>query len=437
MIEVGSAYTTITNRIGTTIQGATVGGVAKYIRDELEANALYVKGSKTGVMFVSCDLGGLEAEVTIAAREAMAAATGLDPRSIIIGATHTGGPSVIPSNYLKPVDSEYLEALQAKLAELATRTMDSVRPARMGFGMGSARIGYNRRCCWKDGTHSMGRGKHMDDEFTGLEGPVDADQLALYAVDQDGEILGIIHHNTSHPCTFYGADFYSADYPGLARRYIRDALGEVPVLFFNGALGDIGQDRMDQPVFSDGKSDKDLKLARAALPLAGETLRLIYENPPRDDLDVKHLQLDLDVPTRLPSEERLRWAAEILRRVDAGEKNIPPFEIVFAHGATLLQKRFGADPTDTLPIHAIKIGNAAIVTQPTELFCQFGLDIKSRSPFPLTAVFGITDGYHGYCPTYQAIAGGGYSAETIYWTRLSPDAGYKIVDQACNLLNQL
>jgi len=141
------------------------------------------------------------------------------------------------------------------------------------------------------------------------------------------------------------------------------------------------------------------------------------------------------VAVRLPAKEKLAWAKGVLERVDQGA-TVPPFDIVFAHGATLLQKRFGADPVGTLPIHAIRIGPATIVTQPTELFCQFGLDIKRRSPFPLTSVFSICDGYSGYCPTYDAVMAGGYSGEPIYWTRFAPEAGYQIVDAACRLLSQ-
>ncbi|MCF7853383.1 MAG: hypothetical protein K9N51_01185 [Candidatus Pacebacteria bacterium] len=432
MLQAGSASTIITNELGTDIQGATVGGKAKYIRDELEAGGLCLVDDNTAVMFVSCDLGGLEPEFTQDARESMAKASGLDPRAIIIGATHTGGPSVIPSNYVKPVDSAYLAKLKESLTVLAGHTMNSLKPARIGVAGGHAKIGYNRRTCWSDGSHQMGPNSDGHD-FTGLEGPEDHEQLVIYAVDDDNRVTAVLHQNTAHPCTFYGADFYSADYPGLARKLIRDAVGDIPVLFFNGAFGDIGQDTLDGHGIG---MDKEMKLGRCALPLAGETLRLIYETAPLEQVSIEHVYEDIEVAVRLPSAERLKWAGEVLEHVDAGEQ-IPPFEIVSAHGAALLQKRFGDNPVGKLPIHVVRIGPAAVVTQPTELFCQFGLDIKRRSPFPLTAVFSICDGYSGYCPTYPAVISGGYSGEPIYWTRFVPEAGYRIVDASSRLLRQL
>lgn len=433
MIRVGSGSTIITNELGTDIQGASVGGKADYVRDELEAGALCLSSESAQIMFVSCDLGGLEPDVTTKARTAMAAVADLDPRSVIIGGTHTGGPSVIPTNYLKPVDQTYLDGLVDKLRDLAGKTMESLAPAKVGVARGRARIGYNRRTCWSDGAHQMGMKGDMA-EFIGIEGPEDDEQFVIHATDESGKIIAVLHQNTAHPCTFYGANFYSADYPGLARRLIRDALGsEIPVLFFNGAFGDIGQDKLDM---NGGTQTKEAKLRRCALPLAGETLRLIHENPPVDDVTLDHLHEDIEVAIRLPSEEKLEWARGVLAKVDAGE-SVPSFDILFAHGSTLLRERFGDNPVGILPIHAVRIGDAAVVTQPTELFCQFGLDIKRRSPFATTSVFSICDGYSGYCPTYGAVITGGYSGEPIYWTRFAPDAGYHIVDAASRLLARL
>jgi hypothetical protein len=62
------------------------------------------------------------------------------------------------------------------------------------------------------------------------------------------------------------------------------------------------------------------------------------------------------------------------------------------------------------------------------------LNIKRRSPFAATAVFGIADGYNGYCPSIEGIMGGGYSGIPISWTRLSERAGYLIVDTAAKML---
>jgi len=424
----------INNTLGTHIQGASVDNCAKSIRDDLEANALFLSNDSESLLFVSCDLAGLLPEFVNPAREAIEKATGLPSRNIIIAGTHThSGPSVIPTNYLKPMDTDYLDRLQTWLVELARDAVDSACPGKIGWGLGNAQVGYNRRCCWADGGHTM-HGDTKRENFTGLEGPDDSRHLAIFAEDADKKLIAVLHNNTSHPTCFYGEDFYSADFPGAARKYLREVLGTIPVLFFNGAFGDISIENMLSPC-PRGET-REQKMVRAGHLVAGETFRLLHEAEFYDNPTFIHTYEDLSIPVRLPDAKRLEWAHKLLARVDAGE-DCNKWDRMFAYGISLLHKNFSGNPMDILPIHAIRIGDVALVTQPCELYCQFGLDIKRRSPAPYTAVCGITDGYNGYCPTTSGILGGGYSGEPINWCRLAPDAGYRIVDVAARLLHKL
>jgi hypothetical protein len=62
---------------------------------------------------------------------------------------------------------------------------------------------------------------------------------------------------------------------------------------------------------------------------------------------------------------------------------------------------------------------------------------RRRSPAEVTAIAQLTDGFSGYCPTIAALRGGGYSAEAIFWCRLEPEAGYKIVERSARLAHAL
>jgi hypothetical protein len=170
--------------------------------------------------------------------------------------------------------------------------------------------------------------------------------------------------------------------------------------------------------------------------MADETLRLYNDIEYHDHPVLNHTYEDLQVKVRLPKPERLVEARKVLARIDAGEK-VLGMEMILAFGAVHLQELFGTNPVDTLPIHAIRIGDVALVTEPCELYCQFGLDIKRRSPAPITAVVGLADGYCGYCPTIYGILGGGYTGDPISWTRLEPYAGYLIVETSGRMLNSL
>ncbi|MFO7900295.1 MAG: hypothetical protein R6V58_14700 [Planctomycetota bacterium] len=433
-IHAGAASNVINPEVGAFIQGAGVDNRAERIRDDLEANALYLTNGSTAGLLVSCDLVGLDPAYVATARDAIGEAAGIAPRNVILAGTHThSGPSVVRSNYLKPVDTDYLDRLRGWLVELATEAVGSARPAQIGWGLGDVRIGYNRRCCWSDGSHTMHR-RPGHGEFTGLEGPDDTRHLGLFVRDADGERIAVLYNNTSHPTCFYGADFFSADFPGAARAYLREALGDIPVLFFNGAFGDMAGVTMQTPR-PRGES-REQRLVRTAHLAAGETLRLLHEARFVDDAPLDHRHEDLSVTVRLPRPERVRWARSILSRV-GGDDEPDGWQRMLAYGVTLLQDEYADNPAETLPVHAVRIGDVALLTQPCELYCQFGLDIKRRSPAPLTAVCGIADGYAGYCPTAYGVLGGGYSGEPFHWCRLELLAGYRIVDAAAKLLHEL
>ncbi len=432
VLQIGAASKVINNEIGSWVQGAGVPKKASKIRDDLEANALYISNGETQLMLVSCDLAGLESGFVIRAREAMGKASGVPPRNILISCTHThGGPSVLRTNYLMPIDHEYLDRLETWLVELAAETVKSARPGKIGWGKGKAQIGYNRRVCWANGSHSM-HGDTSRKDFAGLEGPDDPQHLALFAADENDKIISVLYHNTTHPTIFYGAGVYSSDFIDETRNILREKFGKIPVLYLNGAQGDIAMSNQLKKI----KESREQKLERIGRMAADETLRL-YQEVKFHDKPVLALNYeDLKVKVRLPTPETLVSSRKVLAKIDAGEK-IRGMGMIMAFGAVHLQETFGENPVDTLPIHVVRIGDVALVTEPCELFCQFGLDIKRRSPAPITAVVGLTDGFGGYCPTIYGILGGGYSGKPISWTRLEQNAGYMIVESAGKLLNAL
>ena len=433
MLTIGAASKVINPQVGSFTQGGLHETRAKRIRDDLEANALLFRRAAESVLLISCDLACLEADVIVAAREAIAARTSIPPRNVIVTCTHTHeGPVCCFTNPHLPRDEAYLGRLRGWLVEVAEQAVAAARPARVGWALGSAHVGYNRRACWADGTHTM-HGDATRPDFTGLEGPDDPRHFVLFAEDADGKLLGVLHGNSAHATVLYGLDGFSADYPGAARGLLRQALGPVPVLYLNGGIGD----QAERSMLAAGglKPDRTRRLQEKASLLAGETLRLMGQADLHEHAVLRHRFEDLRLPVRLPSAE----AADSARRALEGPRcgDLKPMERMFAHGLRLLYERYKDNPWDTVPVHAIRIGDAAIVTNPCELYCQFSLDIKRRSPARHTAVADLADGYCGYCPTTSAALTGGYSSDLFCWCRLGFEAGYRIVETAAKLLHAL
>ncbi|MEO2049948.1 MAG: hypothetical protein ABGX16_25600 [Pirellulales bacterium] len=431
-LKVGAATCIITPAVGSWQQGAGVTRKGERIRDGLEANALFLTDGQTRLLLISCDLVALDLATVSPIRDTIATVAGIPPRQVIVTCTHThSGPALIRTNYHIPVDKSYIDLLSQKLANVASDAVAAAKPAKIGWGRGTAQIGFNRRVCWADGTHTM-HGNTQRPVFAGMEGPDDPAHLAIFAVDEALKPIAVAYHNTSHPTNLYGAGLFSADYPDAARKIIRRELGRIPVLYLNGAQGDINIANQLNPLLEDPES----RLERIGEMLAKETLRLYRKAVFHSNILLGHTYEDLQVKVRLPEPKQLADAQKVMERVKSGEK-IMGQKLIFAFGTIELQEQYGKQPIDTMPIHVLRIGDVALVTQPCELYCQFGLDIKRRSPAPLTAVVGLADGYCGYCPTIAAILGGGYSGQPISWTRLEPYAGYHMVEAAGPMMNRL
>ena len=86
-------------------------------------------------------------------------------------------------------------------------------------------------------------------------------------------------------------------------------------------------------------------------------------------------------------------------------------------------------------VAALRIGDAALASNPSELFCEIGMSIKRASPFPWTGIAGYTDGSVGYIPTRSAYPEGGYEVDSA--CRVNPEAGEMIEEACLRLLRSL
>ncbi|MDD4756085.1 MAG: hypothetical protein PHG29_08390, partial [Prolixibacteraceae bacterium] len=88
-----------------------------------------------------------------------------------------------------------------------------------------------------------------------------------------------------------------------------------------------------------------------------------------------------------------------------------------------------------IEIHVFKIDSqTAIVTMPGELFTEFGIDIKKRSPFANTMLIELANIDIAYIPTIKGFQEGDYEAIN---SRLVPGSGEKMVEEALEILEEL
>ncbi|MCM8788218.1 MAG: hypothetical protein NC907_00325 [Candidatus Omnitrophica bacterium] len=325
-------------KIGDSLMGQLHIRKCDYIRDDLEANCVFLSDSKEKILLIGCDLALLLPDFVKKVKESICSKTSLLYENIHIFCTHTHtGPNtaaILPDD---PVDTEYLNNLEKWLVELVEEVISSSKGAKIAYGKGNALIGYNRRVCWMDGSHTM-YGDTTRDDFAGIEGPEDSTHCVLSIVDRKDRHIAIIHNNACHSTTVENSNFVSADFSGEARRLIRDMLNrkDLPVLYIQGASGDLSPWNL----LSKNKRVPGIQRMREiGAILASETMRIMSEIEYEDDVILKNASEKLKMKVRLPESEEIKKAQKI---VEDGEKKIRKMELCFEleHTETLsgLQK---------------------------------------------------------------------------------------------------
>jgi hypothetical protein len=88
-----------------------------------------------------------------------------------------------------------------------------------------------------------------------------------------------------------------------------------------------------------------------------------------------------------------------------------------------------------MELHVIRLGDVAIATNPFELFTEYGIRMKARSPALQTFVIQLA-GPGSYLPTAFAVQGGGYSA-IVQSSKVGPEGGDVLVERTVEQINAL
>jgi hypothetical protein len=229
----------------------------------------------------------------------------------------------------------------------------------------------------------------------------------------------------------------SADFVGVMRGVVEDLVGGT-ALYVQGACGNIN------PSLMGPHWDHPRRLGHA---LGAEAARVALLAQPIESLPIQVAREHLDLPALLPAsieEGRARVAALEAERARLDANDVPATAGSRQWNTRRLDRaRQGLaalERGETLPpvpaeIGALRLGDAALATNPSELFCDIGLAIKRDSPFPWTAIAGYTDGSAGYIPTRYAYPEGGYEVDSA--CRVNPEAGEMVEATSRRLLRSL
>lgn len=417
---------------------------ARGLHDPLCAKAIVFRDScGRNAALLALDVCMVDRDNVSSIRQLIRQGCSIDPDSVLIHATHThSGPAMngkIGMSDLVAPHRREIDSMLARAADAIRAAVDRIRPVNVTIGRTTEQtVAFHRRLRDKAGStvmnwESLGHGfdpVQIDQPW----GPVDPELIALGVADKTHVVAAIVHFGL-HPAILAGDNWlYSADFPGAMAEQLGKRYPEIDTaMFLNGCCGNVNHvdygDRNQGRGFSLVERVGDRLAESAAVALRGS--EPLGQGPIR----VSRRFVSLE---RLPiSDQQLRWCERVLEKAETHPPSGQVDGLPDAYFAKLrLEMHRVQDQPDTVELMAIRLGNAAVVGLPGELFCEIGMDVKSRSPATNTFVVGLANDAIGYLPNRAAFAAGGY--ETMLGsTFYMPGTAERIADVAVDQLHEL
>ncbi|MCC6456956.1 MAG: neutral/alkaline non-lysosomal ceramidase N-terminal domain-containing protein [Caldilineaceae bacterium] len=427
-LQVGFSLIDITPPTGLYMCGSLDPRTNEGTLDPLQVRTMVVASQGRKIAIVGVDLISLPRSFVDPVIAAIASQTGISADAILISCSHThNGPYTQERHYSHSViDAEYLESVAARLIDGVVKADAALQHATAHIGRALVHHGQHQRrvLSKKDGkalnTWMPAALNDLDvtPQILGSVGPIDPELWVLRFDDLAGSPLGIFFNYSVH-ANARGTLLWSADYPGVVASRVRATLGDnVITVYAPGACADVN------PVRGSG----DNAWQEVADNIAEQTLDAAHRAQPLPTpVVVNGIRRDISVPRRDPATqppeaiERLNWGGK------GGRSD---------HFGPHLQHILTLPEMINVPVSALHIGPFAIASNPGELFVEYGLQIKTESPFPHTVVAELTNDSIAYQPTRRAFELQGY--ETLVGANVISVEGIEtIVDTASALLSEL
>ncbi len=469
-IKLGWAEEDITPKKKIRLMGQFYERVSEFVETPISVTALAIECTDDMAVFCSCDLVEtneiLMSDVRNKLSAAGAAALGLDVKKVLLNAIHTHTSytyveedsgsgcstlsvlrSLLPElqdNYKSLVDIGDDGIMSPKEAEafISDRITSAIlcawknrKTSYIAYGFGRVPIAFCRRAVYDDGSALMW-GNTDTPNFTGLESGTDTGLELMYTFDEEKKLTGIVA-NTSCPAqVLEHRSFVSSDYWGKTKALLRGKFGKnINLLSLVGAAGDLcPRDiiRWVEPeaAINDPNIIRENPTLRRADPSmfditgCNKVARRVFNEivAVYDDLDMSllfgkaefsHMAEVVQLPLRRVTIEEYKKALDIINDFKKSKKGFDYRSSAELHvyAGTIVRYLYQQDHEfyDT-EMHFIRLGGAAFVSFPFELFLDYGNMIRARSPAEQTFLIELSCGSGGYLPTARAERGGHYSA---------------------------
>jgi hypothetical protein len=451
---VGSASVSITPSRPVALAGQRHTRVAREVESPVTATvmAIETRDGDTALdqaIMISCDLVAIRDGIQRRFRERVKSRLpDIQVDKLFLSATHTHtapvtreGVYVIPKEDVM-APAEYVGFLIGRLEGAVVQAWQNRRPAGVSWGLGHALVAHNRRAVYEDGSARM-YGRTNGSSFRAIEGYEDHYVDVLFFFNTDREVTAIAVNVACPSQEVEGRHAINADFWHEVRLRLRNRFGRnVQVLAWTGAGGDqsphlMWYKRADERMRTLRKLTRLQEIARRIDLAVDEAYKGAKEDV-RFNVTLTHHVKRIQLPVRMVTEAEAAEAMEFCRAVGTEKEPNPQkcLERTWQQQIVDRYERQSRNPYYTVELHALRLGNVAVCTNPFELYTEYGVRIKARSQAVQTFVVQLACASGGYLPTEEAIRGGHYST-AVYSNRVGPKGGDILVDETVKAINAM
>lgn len=460
-LRIGSSTVSITPDRPVALAGQFGTRISQSVEAPIIAAAVAIESVEGGKVvdqsiLISCDLVAIHHSVLVQFRQHLKPLLpDFDVRKVVVSATHTHTAPVtseIPEETLitYPIPkegvmqpAEYTAFLVEQLSQAAVKAWKGRKPGGVSWTLGFAQIGENRRSVFADG-HAQMYGKTNDARFRHMEAGSDAGVETLFFWDADKKLQAVAINIACPSQEVESRSALNADFWHDAREQLKAKLGlpDLTVLGWCSAAG-------DQSPHPQYRKDAEARMIKLRGLTRQQELGRRLSNAVADTLDAAKADIRSDVPLAHHVEDLALPPRIILEHeyTDA-KRNVDQYSAITKPDnrvTTMLRLEKGIVhrfehqkelPPYDMELHVVRVGDVAITTNTFELYLDWGIQMKARSPAQQTFVLQLTNGCGMYLPTALAIQGGSYSG-LPHVNKVGPEAGQILVDSTVRAMQRL
>ena len=439
----GAAVVDITPlKLPVLVNGNLVGRVVGTVKTRLNARAIVLDDGHERLAIVVVDSCMLPRPLLDEIKLLVTRQTPLKANRILISVTHCHSA---PSAMGKPgvdLEESYIPYLRKQVVEAIVAAEQNLAPAQVGWAVrNAAQFTALRRWIRRPdriardpfGNPTVRASMHAAsdwDNVIGESGPEDPDLSLISFQARNGRPIAVLANFSMH--YFSGERGLSADYfglfcEGLKTRMANDGKSKGPPfvgVMSHGCSGDIW--RLDYAIAPDKRPQPTIEsYSKELVDIAMSALDGIKY---RHDVDLKMAESRLKLNYRVPDEQRLKWAREIVEAM--GDRKVKDQTEFYA----VQQLRLHEWQSTEVIVQALRIGDIGIATTSNETYALTGLKLKLQSPLEKTIVIELANGADGYIPPPEQHFLGGYNTWPARSAGLEVQAEPRITETALGLL---